>query len=62
MMKVGPELAEAIRQGETRAAGLRDLAIRNGMTTLLDDGIERIREGQTSVQEVLRVIGKSARS
>ena len=62
MMKVGPELAETIRRGETRPAALRDLAIRNGMTTLLDDGIERILEGQTSVQEVLRVIGKSAQA
>ena len=62
MMKVGPELAETIRRGETRPAALRDLAIRNGMTTLLEDGIERILEGQTSVQEVLRVIGKSAQA
>ena len=62
MMRVGPEVAEAIRQGQTQAAGLRALAIRQGMTTLLDDGIERIRKGQTSVQEVLRVIGKSAQA
>ena len=39
---------------------LRQHAQRNGCASLLDDGIDRIRSGATSVEEVLRVIGAFA--
>ena len=34
---------------------LRALAVRNGMTRLRDDGLRWVREGVTSLDEVLRV-------
>ncbi|HMP76736.1 MAG TPA: ATPase, T2SS/T4P/T4SS family [Kiritimatiellia bacterium] len=41
---------------------LRQHAQRSGCSSLLDDGIDRIRSGATSVEEVFRVIGSSAGS
>jgi general secretion pathway protein E/type IV pilus assembly protein PilB len=35
---------------------LRKLAIQKGFVTLADDGIRRILEGYTSLEEVMRVI------
>ena len=37
------------------AGGLRGLAVRAGMKTLRDDGLRLVREGVTTVEEVLRV-------
>ena len=42
------------------ADDLREYARLEGMRTLREDGLERIREGVTSVSEVLRVLGSSA--
>lgn len=36
---------------------LHALAVQNGMTPLLDDGLARARQGETSLTEVLRVAG-----
>ncbi|UFZ07872.1 GspE/PulE family protein [Bradyrhizobium ontarionense] len=52
------ELDQEIRpliQGTTDAAVIDRSAIRNGMTTMLDDGVAKCRAGATSVAEVLRV-------
>ncbi|CAL75192.1 putative General secretion pathway protein E (Type II traffic warden ATPase) [Bradyrhizobium sp. ORS 278] len=52
------ELDQDIRsliQGTTDAAMIDRSAIRNGMTTMLDDGVAKCRAGATSVAEVLRV-------
>ena len=35
---------------------IRDTARQNGMKTLLEDGAEKIKEGTTTLSEVLRVI------
>jgi type IV pilus assembly protein PilB len=35
---------------------IRTVAIEQGMTTLKDDGLEKARRGQTSIEEVLRVV------
>jgi len=35
---------------------LRDIAIENGMRTLLADGVRKAVEGQTTIEEVLRVV------
>ena len=44
------------RVQDRRGAGeLRGLAIENGMETLLVDGVRQVREGVTTVEEVLRV-------
>jgi type II secretory ATPase GspE/PulE/Tfp pilus assembly ATPase PilB-like protein len=38
------------------AAELRKIAIKNGMTTMLEDGFTKARAGLTSVEEILRVV------
>jgi len=35
---------------------LRQIAIKNGMTTMLEDGFTKVRSGQTTVEEILRVV------
>ena len=38
------------------AGELRSIAIEHGMETMLEDGIQKVRDGQTTIEEVLRVI------
>jgi type IV pilus assembly protein PilB len=38
---------------------IRELAVRQGMRRLRDDGLEKVRQGLTSVAEIARVIGTS---
>lgn len=38
------------------ASELQEIAATGGMTTMLDDGLAKVRAGQTTVEEVLRVI------
>jgi type IV pilus assembly protein PilB len=52
-------LDEDIRELISRKAGaneIRDLAVKQGMRTLLDSGIEKVRQGITSLEEVLSII------
>jgi type II secretory ATPase GspE/PulE/Tfp pilus assembly ATPase PilB-like protein len=44
----------------TSADDLREQARSEGMRTLREDGLEKIRRGVTSVSEVLRVLGSAA--
>ncbi len=45
---------------ERRSADdMRELAVRQGMRRLRDDGLEKVRQGLTSVAEIARVIGTS---
>jgi type IV pilus assembly protein PilB len=45
---------------ERRSADeIRDVAIREGMRRLRDDGLEKVRQGLTSIAEIARVIGSS---
>ncbi len=41
------------------AEEIRDVAIRQGMRRLRDDGLDKVREGRTSIAEVARVLGSS---
>jgi type IV pilus assembly protein PilB len=45
---------------KSSADDMRDYAREHGMRTLREDGLEKIKEGVTSVAEVLRVAGSSA--
>jgi type IV pilus assembly protein PilB len=38
---------------------IRDVAVREGMRRLRDDGLEKVRQGLTSIAEIARVIGSS---
>lgn len=35
---------------------IRNLSIKNGMTTMLDDGIEKVKQGITTIEEVMRSV------
>ncbi len=41
------------------AEEIRDVAVREGMRRLRDDGLEKVRQGLTSVAEIARVVGSS---
>jgi type IV pilus assembly protein PilB len=38
---------------------IREVAVREGMRRLREDGLEKVRQGLTSVAEIARVIGSS---
>ena len=45
---------------ERRSADeIREVAVREGMRRLRDDGLEKVRQGLTSIAEIARVIGSS---
>ncbi len=41
------------------AEEMREVAVRQGMRRLRDDGLEKVKQGRTSIAEVARVIGSS---
>lgn len=49
------EIREAILR-KASASELKKIAVKNGMTTMLEDGINRAKKGETTLEEVLRVI------
>lgn len=49
------EIREAILR-KASAREIKEIAIRNGMTTMIQDGFEKVRAGITSIEEVLRVV------
>jgi len=54
LMAVTPELAELIA-ANVSSARLNAQARKDGMASILEDGIEKVGKGMTSVEEVLRV-------
>lgn len=54
---VTPEAAEAISAGAT-VASLREIAVRNGMRTLLELGTRSVASGMTTPEEMIRVVGE----
>lgn len=38
------------------AAAIKELAVKQGMHTLKDEGIYKVMHGKTSIEEILRVI------
>jgi type IV pilus assembly protein PilB len=56
VMKITPEIQTlALERGAAEA--LRDVAVAQGMTRLRDDGLQKVRQGRTSMAEIARVIG-----
>ncbi|RLF58749.1 MAG: type IV-A pilus assembly ATPase PilB, partial [Thermoplasmata archaeon] len=53
LMEVTEEVQKAINAGVSES-NLRKIAIQEGMVTLRDAGLEKIRQGVTSVEEVLK--------
>jgi type IV pilus assembly protein PilB len=56
VMKMSPELQMLALERKPSSA-LRELAVRQGMTRLRDDGLLKVRQGRTSIAEVTRVTG-----
>jgi type II secretory ATPase GspE/PulE/Tfp pilus assembly ATPase PilB-like protein len=59
-MIVNADMANAIRAEHPNSQTLRELAIRAGMTTMLDDGADKLARGLTSFAELLRTIGRAS--
>ena len=52
------EMTEDIRRlvdSQSDWATIDQVAVKNGMTTMIDDGLAKVRAGTTSAAEVLRV-------
>ncbi len=56
VLRITPEIKEKINGGGS-ATELAQLAISQGMITLAQDGLARVLEGTTSLDELLRVVG-----
>jgi type IV pilus assembly protein PilB len=55
VMELDDELKTAVLAGKS-SDELEDIAIKNGMTTMLENGIEKALSGITSLEEIIRVI------
>ena len=51
------EIREAIVQ-KASSNDLRRIAVASGMTTMVEDGLEKVKKGETTIEEVLRVINE----
>ena len=56
VMKMSPEI-QGLALERRPAEAIRDVAVEQGMTRLRDDGLQKVREGRTSISEIARVIG-----
>ncbi len=54
VLEITDELRELIMK-RANSKEIRDAAIKNGMVTMLQDGLEKARAGVTTIEEVLRV-------
>ncbi len=58
VMKMSPEI-QTLALERSPAEAIRDVAVRQGMRRLRDDGLEKVRQGRTSIAEIARVIGSN---
>ncbi len=58
VMKMSPEI-QAMALERKPAEAIRDVAVAQGMTRLRDDGLEKVKQGRTSMAEIARVIGSN---
>jgi type IV pilus assembly protein PilB len=58
VMALSAELSQMALERRS-ADEIREVAVRQGMRRLRDDGLEKVRQGLTSVAEIARVIGAS---
>ncbi|KKT23717.1 MAG: General secretory pathway protein E, partial [Candidatus Nomurabacteria bacterium GW2011_GWF2_43_8] len=49
------EIKEAILR-RASANEIKKIAVKNGMTTMFEDGFQKVKNGLTTIEEVLRVI------
>jgi len=58
VMTVSPEIQRMALESRP-AEEIRDVAVRQGMRRLRDDGLDKASQGRTSLAEVIRVVGSS---
>ncbi len=58
VMSVSPEIQKLALERRP-AEEICELAVRQGMRRLRDDGLEKVRQGRTSIAEIARVVGSS---
>jgi type IV pilus assembly protein PilB len=58
VMTMTPEI-QSLALERAPAEAIRDLAVSQGMSRLRDDGLEKVRQGRTSMPEIARVLGSS---
>jgi type IV pilus assembly protein PilB len=58
VMTMSPEI-QTLALERAPAESVRDLAVSQGMSRLRDDGLEKVRQGRTSMAEIARVLGSS---
>jgi type IV pilus assembly protein PilB len=58
VMNISPEI-QAMALERRPAEAIRDLAVQQGMRRLRDDGLEKVKQGRTSIAEIARVIGST---
>jgi type IV pilus assembly protein PilB len=56
VMQISPEIQTMALERRPSEA-IRDVAVSQGMTRLRDDGLQKVRQGRTSIAEIARVVG-----
>jgi len=56
VMKMSPEI-QSLSLERKPAEAIRDVAVSQGMTRMREDGLQKVRQGRTSMAEIARVIG-----
>jgi len=56
VMNMSPEI-QRLALERAPAEAIRDVAVSEGMTRMRDDGLQKVREGRTSITELARVVG-----
>jgi type IV pilus assembly protein PilB len=57
-MNLSPEI-QAMALERRPAEAIRTVAVEQGMKRLRDDGLEKVKQGRTSMAEITRVIGSN---
>jgi type IV pilus assembly protein PilB len=58
VMTMSPEIQKLALERRP-ASEIHELAVKQGMTQLCDDGLEKVKQGRTSIAEIARVIGSN---
>jgi type IV pilus assembly protein PilB len=58
VMNMTPEIQSMALERQP-AEAIRVVAVQQGMTRLRDDGLQKVRQGRTSIAEIARVIGSN---
>ncbi|HEY4450337.1 MAG TPA: ATPase, T2SS/T4P/T4SS family [Solirubrobacteraceae bacterium] len=58
VMQMTPEI-QSLALERKPSEEIRDIAVAQGMTRLRDDGLEKVKQGRTSIAEIARVIGSN---